>query len=110
MSYDLKEFLGTCAAVLFMIVIAGSIIFSVYLIISGICEIFTFKNEKTIKNEVTIKPEISDVVKETDRFIKTEVWSDNFVFVDKETKVQYYYAAGAMTVLLDKDGKPLLYE
>ncbi len=100
MSYDLKEFLGTCAAVLFMIVIAGSIIFSVYVIISGICEIFTSEP----------KPEVSDVVKPTDRFIKTEVWSDNFVFVDKETKVQYYYAAGAMTVLVDKDGKPLLYE
>lgn len=104
MSYDLKEFLGTCGAVLFMIVIAMSVIFSVYTIISGICELFTLKNEGTIKTEV------SDVVKPTDRFIKTEVWSDNFVFVDKETKVQYYYAAGAMTVLLDKDGKPLLYE
>lgn len=48
------------------------------------------------------------------RFVKIENWGDNFTFYDRETKVQYYflkrgYGAG-LTVLVDADGKPLLYE
>ena len=50
-----------------------------------------------------------------DRFVKTQNWGNNFVMVDKETRVQYYvfcvpYAGGGITVLVDADGKPLLYE
>lgn len=60
--------------------------------------------------EVNVDVKIDPTVKEGDRFIKTQVWNDNFIFYDKETNVQYYYAAGAMTVLVDQNGKPLLYE
>ena len=50
-----------------------------------------------------------------DRFVKIQDWGDNFVIYDKETKVQYYAFGdynygGGITVLVDQDGKPLLYE
>lgn len=50
-----------------------------------------------------------------DRFIKIEDWGDNFVMYDRKTKVQYfvfgeYNHGGGITVLVDADGKPLLYE
>jgi hypothetical protein len=50
-----------------------------------------------------------------DRFVKIQSWGNNFVMVDKETGVQYYafsiaYGGGGITVLVDADGKPLLYE
>lgn len=32
------------------------------------------------------------------------------ILVDKETKIQYICTNSGMTVLLDEDGKPLLYE
>ena len=48
-------------------------------------------------------------------FIKLQDWGDNFVMYDKETRVQYFAFAdynygGGITVLVDADGKPLLYE
>lgn len=49
-----------------------------------------------------------------DRFIKVQDWRNNFVMYDRETKVQYYVfgsgGCGGITVLVDADGKPLLYE
>jgi len=50
-----------------------------------------------------------------DRFIKIQDWGDNFVMYDTETGVQYfsfgvYNRGGGITVLVDAEGKPLLYE
>lgn len=56
---------------------------------------------------------------ENNRFVKisdTElnINTDLIVFYDKETKIQYVYAnglyAGGLTILLNSDGTPLLYE
>lgn len=44
------------------------------------------------------------------RFVKIQDWGSNFTFYDNTTKVQYYYGNGGITVLVDADGKPLLYE
>lgn len=49
------------------------------------------------------------------RFITIQKWNDNKVIYDKETRVQYfvfseYKAGGGITVLVDAEGKPLLYE
>lgn len=55
----------------------------------------------------------------TDRFVEIKEWSDergrpNYIVYDKETKVQYWKARTSyglgLTVLLDAEGKPLLYE
>lgn len=45
-----------------------------------------------------------------DRFVKILDYGDNFVMYDKETKVQYFASTTGITVLLNQDGKPLLYE
>lgn len=45
-----------------------------------------------------------------DRFVKILDYGDNFVMYDKETKVQYFASTIGITVLLNQDGKPLLYE
>ena len=41
-------------------------------------------------------------------------YTDKTIYVDKETKVMYLYVSfayhGGLTVMLDADGKPLLYE
>lgn len=59
-------------------------------------------------------PSSKEAVKETslpeDRFIKIQDWRSNFTFYDKETKVQYYATPMGVVVLVDVDGKPLLYE
>lgn len=44
------------------------------------------------------------------RFIKLQDWKDNFVMYDKETGVQYFVFNGGITVLLDDEGRPLLYQ
>jgi len=51
-----------------------------------------------------------------DRFVKVHeegVLAGRTIYVDRETRVQYLFAsaghAGGMAVLVDKDGKPLLY-
>lgn len=64
----------------------------------------TFVIDKTIMNpeEYTSKPE--------NRFIKLQDWKDNFVMYDKETGVQYFVFDGGITVLLDDEGRPLLYQ
>lgn len=51
-----------------------------------------------------------DRMETEDRFEKIQEWPSNFVMYDKETKVQYYVTIGGITVLVDADGKPLLYE
>ena len=61
---------------------------------------------KALAEQTEIKVE----TKEDDRFEIIQEWTNNFVFYDKETKVQYYYIYDGVTVLLDEDGKPLLYE
>ena len=49
-----------------------------------------------------------------DRFIKIYREGDLDIYYDKETKVQYILVnngyGAAMAVLIDSDGKPLLYE
>lgn len=64
----------------------------------------TFVIDKTIMNpeEYTSKSE--------NRFIKLQDWKDNFVMYDKETGVQYFVFDGGITVLLDDEGRPLLYQ
>ena len=60
---------------------------------------------------------ISDNYAENERFVKIydQYSKDTFrIYYDKETKVMYLitdiYKGGGITVLVDKDGKPLLYE
>lgn len=60
---------------------------------------------------------ISDNYAENERFIKIydQYSKDTFrIYYDKKTKVMYLitdiYKGGGITVLVDKDGKPLLYE
>ena len=52
--------------------------------------------------------------RETDRFITIYLGNGDYVYVDKETGVQYLYiyngSAGDVEVLLNADGKPILYE
>ena len=58
------------------------------------------------------------MAKKEDRFIKTVVdsggFSDNYmaIYVDKQTGVNYLFSscgnAGGLTVLLDRDGKPII--
>ena len=62
-----------------------------------------------------IDKDYSNNTKREDRFIKLQDWGDNFVMYDKETGVQYfsfgiYNRGGGITVLVDADGKPLLYQ
>ena len=49
-----------------------------------------------------------------DRFICVQRYSDCSIYADKETRVLYAKTieinAGGLTVLLDENGKPLLYE
>ena len=60
---------------------------------------------------------ISNNYAENERFIKIynqSSMNDSFrIYYDKETKVMYLisdiYKVGGITVLVDKDGKPLLY-
>lgn len=60
---------------------------------------------------------ISNNYAENERFIKIynqSSMNDSFrIYYDKETKVMYLisdtYKGGGITVLVDKDGKPLLY-
>lgn len=58
------------------------------------------------------------MAKKEDRFIKTVVdgggFSDNYmaIYVDKQTGVNYLFSAsgyaGGLTVLVDRDGKPIV--
>lgn len=57
---------------------------------------------------------ISNNYAENERFIVIQQWRGTKVMYDKETKVEYfmfgdYKYGGGITVLVDKDGKPLLY-
>ena len=55
---------------------------------------------------------VMEVKANTDnRFEIIETWEGrNCTFYDKETKVQYYFIQGGVTVLVDANGKPMLYE
>lgn len=54
-----------------------------------------------------------NVHSEDDRFMKIES-INGWIYVDKETKVQYLFIkrsnGGGLTVLVDAEGNPLLYE
>lgn len=56
---------------------------------------------------------ISNNYAENGRFIQIYNQSSMRIYYDKETKVMYLisdiYKGGGITVLVDKDGKPLLY-
>ena len=57
---------------------------------------------------------ISNNYAENERFVIIQEDSNGKVMYDKETKVEYfmfnyYKAGGGITVLIDKDGKPLIY-
>jgi len=69
----------------------------------------TFVIDKNIMNPEEYTPKLEN------RFVKIQDWGDNFVMYDKETRVQYFAFAdynygGGITVLVDAEGKPLLYE
>lgn len=57
--------------------------------------------------------ETQNINASTDRFITIQDWGNNKVVYDSETKVEYYIfcanGAGGITVLVDENGKPLLY-
>ena len=87
-------------------------IFAIILMVLVVC-IIVLGIKASIQDTEYIKQyeaEIKVESKEDDRFEIIQEWTNNFVFYDKETKVQYYYIYDGVTVLLDKDGKPLLYE
>lgn len=54
-----------------------------------------------------------NVYSEDDRFMKIDS-INGWIYVDKETKVQYLfvkrYTGGGLTVLVNAEGNPLLYE
>lgn len=57
---------------------------------------------------------ISNNYAENERFVIIQQESNRKVMYDKKTKVEYfmfndYKCGGGITVLVDKDGKPLLY-
>jgi len=79
---------------------AAGVIFSILLIfsLSG-CE-----------SANTIRPD-PDHIDDNERFVSIEKGLHYSVFYDKETGVEYFWGSNAsVTVLVDKDGKPLIYE
>ncbi len=56
----------------------------------------------------------SDNAETTDRFIRVYRDFNNAVYVDKETNVLYFWHSGGysggLSVMLDENGKPLLWE
>lgn len=68
----------------------------VFLIICSL--IMSFGDNEPIRNN----PE--------ERFVRIQEWDDNFIMYDKQTRVQYIVFTGGIQVLLDKEGKPILYE
>lgn len=44
------------------------------------------------------------------RFITVQKWRSSATVYDKETKVMYLVVDGGITVLVDQNGNPLLYE
>ena len=67
---------------------------------------FIFNMGGAIRSNITTTVQAA----QEDRFVKIYDWGDNFIAYDKETKVEYFVFEGGLTVLVDKDGKPLLYE
>lgn len=60
---------------------------------------------------VEIEPRKEIVKEETEyRFLPIQKWQNEAVVYDIETGVQYLVMNGSMTILVDKNGKPLLYE
>lgn len=62
---------------------------------------------------------VNESIADNDRFILLEKqtlcgWNDLTCFYDKETRVMYLstqvYKGGGLTVMLDSEGKPLLWE
>lgn len=53
-------------------------------------------------------------IKYGSRFLDINTGKYTCIIIDKETKVQYLYAgygsAGGLTILVDAEGKPILYE
>ena len=72
----------------------------IFVLVFGMC--FVVDNINKDSNKDTSMSE--------DRFIKLQEWKDNFVMYDKETGVQYFVFEGGVTVLLNDDGEPLLYQ
>lgn len=60
-----------------------------------------------------VDPDVIDN-RDNDRFITIYLGNADYVYVDKETRVQYLYVDngydGGLEILVDSDGKPLLYE
>lgn len=52
--------------------------------------------------------------RDSDRFLSIYIGCEDYIFVDIETRVQYLfvkdYSGGGLTVMVDADGKPILYE
>ena len=58
---------------------------------------------------------VLDTIANEDRFIKIDRYNYTDIVYDKQTKVEYaisdgYYNRGTITLLVDQEGKPLVYK
>lgn len=51
-----------------------------------------------------------EVIEPEYRFLPIQKWINNMIVYDTKTGVEYFVMNGSMTLLVDADGKPLLYE
>ena len=72
----------------------------IFVLVFGMCFVIDSANKDSEKNT-----NMSE-----NRFIKLQDWKDNFVMYDKETGVQYFVFDGGITVLVNEEGKPLLFQ
>ena len=58
---------------------------------------------------------VLDIIASEERFIKIDEYNYGYIVYDKQTKVEYAvsdgsYNRGIITLLVDQEGKPLLYK
>lgn len=58
---------------------------------------------------------VLDIIASEERFIKIDEYNYGYIVYDKQTKVEYAvsdgsYNRGTITLLVDQEGKPLLYK
>lgn len=87
-------------------------ILSILLMLS-VASIFITGCSDTNKTNLQTSDATYFIDSEDDRFMKIDS-INGWIYVDKQTKVQYLFVkranAGGLTILVDSDGKPLLYE
>ena len=79
------------------------------------CEKANILDEIFVVNTADSNPNIIDISnKHRFLILSLGLGSRDYIFVDKETGVQYLFVdnntGGGLTVLVDADGKPILYE